>query len=603
MSERLRNEKEALVTSEAHYHRALAESIPQMVWVIDAGGHVHYVNERWSNYTGLTLEQSRTIGLACILDEADAGTIRALRAGSAREFEGEARFRRADGVYRWHLVRSVRFDDATGDAAKWIVTATDIEERKAAEKTLEAAVAELERLAYHDPMTGLPNRMLFMDRLSQAMLQANRAQAGLIVLYVDLDRFKAINDSLGHAAGDHVLKATGVRIAGTLRAGDTASRVGGDEFVVVCATTQPAVDVELIAARLLAAITQPLEICGAKVMVDASIGISVYPLDGFDADTLVRNADAAMYAAKQNGPNTFRRYNTEFQAAVIVAAESEIELRRAIAAGELVIHFQPIIDLRTARPRAAEALVRWNHPQRGLIPPAEFIAFAEERGLIAQIGEVVMDSACAALAGLRRFTLDYLRVGVNVSAHEFARAGFISVIVKALERYHLEPHRLTIEITESVMMGNTRATTSTLDELKRLGVNLSVDDFGTGYSSLAYIKKFPISTLKIDRSFVRDIAHDLTDQAIAKTVVTLAHSLGMRVVAEGVETQSQLSQLLAFGVDSVQGYLFSPPLPTADFERYIATFRMSDLGGDRNGSSLTVGAQREGLNMPSAPKR
>jgi diguanylate cyclase (GGDEF)-like protein len=409
------------------------------------------------------------------------------------------------------------------------------------------------------------------------MSQANRIGGGVIVMYVDLDRFKAINDSFGHAAGDAVLKHTGERIRQTLRAGDTASRVGGDEFIVVCATSAPANDVDPIAARLLAALTAPIDVAGETFVVEASIGISVYPADGHEADTLIRKADAAMYLAKQHGRNTFRRFGNEALASVVAATQFESELRHAIAANQLVVYYQPIVDLRTGRPRAAEALVRWQHPQRGLLAPDEFIAFAEERGLIGQIGGVVLETACETLAWLKRSGHPTIKIGVNVSAHQFGAPGFIDSIVEALQRHQIEPRLLAVEITESVVMGNTIATLATLDALDALGVSLSIDDFGTGYSSLAYIKRFPITTLKIDRSFVQDISEDKTDQAIAKTIITLAHSLGMRVVAEGVETHAQLAILAELDVDSVQGYFFSRPLGLPEFQRYIETFSASNV--------------------------
>ena len=571
LADQLQTEKEALVRSEERY-RALTEAMPQMVWLLDAGDRLEYVNQRWLRYTGLALDATGP-ALTAVIDATDSIGMNAMRRRDPpQEFECEARLRRADGVYRWHLVRGVPFADASGEAGKWIVTATDIEERKTAERTLAATVAELEHLAHHDPMTDLPNRMLLMDRLSQAITHANRVHGGVIVLYVDLDRFKSVNDSLGRSAGDLVLRQTGVRILETLRAGDTASRVGGDEFIVVCATSGRGDDVGQIASRILTAVTKPMQINGEELTVEASIGITVYPFDGFDADTLIRKADAAMYSAKQNGRNTFRRYSNEAHMSVVAAAEFEAELRHGIAAGQLVVYYQPIIDLRTLRPRGAEALVRWQHPRRGLLPPADFIAFAEERGIVAQIGDVVLETACAMLERLRLAGRSTIKIGVNVSANQFSKPDFVEGIVAKLERHGVDPSRLAIEITESVVMGNTRATLATLDELQALGVSLSIDDFGTGYSSLAYIKRFPISTLKIDRSFVNDIAHDTTDQAIAKTIITLAHSLGMRVCAEGVETQAQLSILQSFDVDSVQGYLFSRPVPAADFERYIEMF-------------------------------
>jgi diguanylate cyclase (GGDEF)-like protein/PAS domain S-box-containing protein len=579
LSRQLREEKEALVSSEARY-RALTEALPQLVLVVDSADGFEYVNQRWSAYTGLSLEESRAAGIAGVVDPADVAALRAAReALPPREFECEARLRCGDESFRWHVGRGVPFAETIGEARKWIVTATDIEERKSAEKTLAVTVAQLEHRVHHDAMTDLPNRMLLMDRLAQAMTLANRAHTGVIVLYVDLDRFKAINDTFGHTAGDHVLKETGLRIVATLRAGDTASRVGGDEFIVVCATGGCGDDVPHIATRLLKAVTAPIDVGGEFVNVEASIGVSIYPADGFDADTLIRKADAAMYSAKQDGRNTYRRYSNEAHISIVAAAELEAELRHAIATDELVVHYQPIVDLRAKRPTGAEALVRWQHPRRGLLMPADFIPFAEERGLVAQIGDVVLRAACAMLERLKRLGHDGVNVAVNVSAHQFGKTGFVDGIVAALAVHDTDPRRLTIEITESVVMGNTRATLATLDELKELGVSLSIDDFGTGYSSLAYVKNFPVNSLKIDRSFVRDIAADATDAAIAKTIITLAHSLGMRVIAEGVETEAQLATLRAFGADGMQGYLFSRAVPGPDFERFLTTFAQPGAAG------------------------
>jgi diguanylate cyclase (GGDEF)-like protein/PAS domain S-box-containing protein len=578
LSEQLRGEKELLVGSEARY-RALTEALPQLVWVIDSAARCEYVNWRWTDYTGLSLERTRSAGCARVIHVEDFAGINSKRAAHPpREFECEARLRRRDGSFRWHLLRSVPFHDATGDIGKWITTATDIEERKTAEKTLAQTVAKLEHIAHHDPLTNLANRTLLIDRLAQAIAQADRAHAGVIVLYIDLDRFKAINDTLGHAAGDCVLRATAARIEGLLRVGDTASRVGGDEFIIVCATAGHGEDATHLASRLLEALTVPIDINGEPLAVEASIGISVYPSDGLDPDTLIRKADVAMYSAKGQGRNTVRRYNTEAHHSIVAAAQFEAELRHGMTAGEFIVHYQPIIDLRACRPLGAEALVRWEHPTRGLLLPAEFIGFAEERGLVAQVGEVVLDAACATLARLDASGFPDMMISVNVSAHQVGKPGFVESIVTALRRHAVDPGRLEIEITESVVMGNSQKTIAVLDEVRALGVTLSIDDFGTGYSSLAYIKRFPINTLKIDRSFVRDVADDTTDQAIAKTIITLAHSLKMNVIAEGVETRSQLAALRSFGVDCVQGYLFSRPLATADFLPFIESFPGKLLG-------------------------
>lgn len=560
----------AIGYSEMRY-RALTDAMPQMVWTIDDNDGVEYVNERWSIYTGLPIESgpgSKTIN---ITHPEDVSTLvdrqAALRNGHASELE--LRLRRHDGAWRWHILRAVQLADPERPTAKWIVTATDIEARKFAEAAQASAAAELAHRAHHDPLTDLPNRTRLVERLAQMVAEGKKAGTGVAVLYLDLDHFKTVNDTLGHTAGDALLLQTSARINSVLRAEDVVSRFGGDEFVLACAFANAA-DATHIAERVQAAVHAPLELNGKRVVVSSSIGIALYPDHADDAAELILRADAAMYDAKESGRNAWILYNTNAHRPTVPAPEFESELLEAIEREEFVVHYQPIVDVVSGRLVGAEALVRWAHPQRGLLGPGEFIAFAENHGLIAPIGALVLQAACRQLGRIELQAHDDFSIAVNVSARQFTKPGFVASIAAAIESHGIEARRLEIEITESIVMSDIAAVRATLDSLERLGVKLSLDDFGTGYSSLAYLKNFPIHTLKIDRSFVTDVAHNFTDQAIAKTIVTLAHSLGMRVIAEGVETQEQSDHLRSFGADCIQGYLITKPLPAAEFEAFLA---------------------------------
>jgi diguanylate cyclase (GGDEF)-like protein/PAS domain S-box-containing protein len=565
--------QEAFGRSETRY-RALTDALPQIVWIIDERAVLQYVNERWSIYTGLAFDSRAGQSVLSIVHPDDFALVAekcdALRA--QRDRECELRLRRRDGEYRWHLLRTVPLGTGSEPPTRWIVTATDIEARKNAEQALAHSALELTHRAHHDPLTNLPNRTRLIDRLTQMIDDAKRAATDVAVLYLDVDYFKSVNDTLGHNAGDEFLVEIAARINSALRTDDIASRFGGDEFVLVCAATGPD-DAIAIAERLQAAVGQPIELCDKRIVVSCSIGISVFPHDGCAAADLIAKADLAMYDAKQNGRNSLSRYRSQSNVPVVATLDFEAELRQAIDREQFVVHYQPIISVETGRSVGAEALVRWQHPQRGLLGPNEFIAFAENHGLIAPIGEFVLHTACMQLRRLGLRPRDAFSISVNVSAHQFQKPGFVETISSAVALHGIDPRRLDIEITESVVMSNTGAVVATLDRLQALGVKLSIDDFGTGYSSLAYIKNFPINTLKIDRSFVTDIARSFTDQAIAKTIVTLAHSLGMRVVAEGVETAEQLALLRSFGADCFQGFLVSRPLSSADFEQFFGSRR------------------------------
>jgi diguanylate cyclase (GGDEF)-like protein len=443
-------------------------------------------------------------------------------------------------------------------------------ERDAAER--ERAAEALAHLAHHDLITGLPNRALLMDRMTVALANAQRAKTALLVMYVDLDDFKQVNDALGHAAGDEALVVIADRLRACMRTGDTASCVGGDKFVIVCATGDPGEDTGPIAARLLAACSEPIVTIGRALKVSASIGISVFPADGQNPEELIARADAAMYRAKLSGHNSYQTYTAALHTQILARSTLKRDLELAIARDEFVVFYQPVMSLTSRAIIGAEALVRWQHPTRGLLAPNAFIEFAEEHNLIAPIGEAVMHAACAQM---NRFALgpdDEFTMAVNVSAVQFREPGFIESVLTVLAKHRIDPLRFEIELTESAVMHDTATAIRTLTALNALGIKLSIDDFGTGYSSLAYIKNFPLHTLKIDRSFVIDIAENATDQAIAATIITLAHSLGMRVVAEGIETEQQFDRVRALGADDMQGYLISRPLPGAEFERFVCAF-------------------------------
>jgi diguanylate cyclase (GGDEF)-like protein/PAS domain S-box-containing protein len=469
---------------------------------------------------------------------------------------------RRDGVVRWVHEHGEYILDEHGAPAKLIGTLLDITERKQAEE-------RLAHLAHHDPLTDLPNRLMLDDRLAQSIAHAERNGRVAAVLFLDLDRFKDINDTLGHSTGDRLLTHVSGRLLECLRTGDTVARSGGDEFIVVLADVAQLDDVTKVANRIVDSFSRPFAIDGRELYASASIGISVFPYDGHDVDSLIRCADTAMYQAKDSGRNNFQFFTANMHAKAVARLSLEGDLRRAIERGQFVLHYQPVLDLASGRVVGAEALLRWNHPDRGLILPAEFVPLAEETGLIVSIGEWVLNSACAQARCWTERGHDPIRVMVNISARQFQERNLGDVIDRALASAKLPAELLELEITESVVMRDTDDTIRSLKSLKAKGLRLSVDDFGTGYSSLGYLKLFPIDTLKIDRSFVRDISVDAFDEAIAAAIVGLARSLHLRVIAEGVETPTQLAFLRRVGCDEMQGHLFSCAVPADEFEALL----------------------------------
>jgi diguanylate cyclase len=441
---------------------------------------------------------------------------------------------------------------------------------------LEAANRQLRHLATHDTLTGLPNRVLLDDRLQQAIAHADRDMRSFALLVCDLDRFKLINDSLGHRAGDELLQEVARRLTTVVRTADTVARFGGDEFVLIGTSIGDADDAANLATRVMQVLEAPVRIAAIDIHTSPSIGIAMYPDDGVTMQVLLAHADAAMYSAKQHGRGNFRRYSPGMDAGTEDRVQFESELHSAVALNQFQLYYQPKVDTRTGEVRSAEALIRWVHPRRGIVSPAEFIPVAEECGLIGSIGAWVVREACRQARAWQIDGVPPLRVSVNLSASQFRDSGLVESIRGALDDAGLEARFLEVELTESAVMSDPEKSIAILEQLSAMGVLVSVDDFGTGYSSMSYLRRFPIDKLKIDRVFIDEIVNRPEDASIVRAIVSLAHSLRLKVVAEGVETPAQLEFLKTAGCDEYQGYHFSRPLPAADFERLIRESRECD---------------------------
>ena len=444
--------------------------------------------------------------------------------------------------------------------------------RKQAEETLKF-------VASHDALTGIPNRLEFHQRLEHALALARRQERGLGVMFIDLDRFKLINDSLGHDSGDELLREVARRLKSSVRASDTVARHGGDEFVVLVELLPDPLHVGGISRKLIDAVSAPMMLNEREVRVTASIGISTFPEDGADAATLLKNADLAMYRAKEQGKNTFQYYSAQMTSHSVERLALESGLRRAIEFGQLLLYYQPAFEVASGRLSGAEALVRWQHPELGLVAPTRFIPLAEESGLIEELGKWVLKAACAQLRAWRDQGLALPRVAVNISPRQFVRSDLPRAIERQTSDVGLDPHALEIEVTEGTVMREPERMAGILAQIKAMGVSVAIDDFGTGYSSLAYLKRFPIDRLKIDRSFISDLPGDADDAAITRSIIAMAHGLRLKVLAEGVETDAQLEFLRQHGCDEMQGYLHGKPMPVEQFTALLQENKISSQVG------------------------
>jgi diguanylate cyclase (GGDEF)-like protein/PAS domain S-box-containing protein len=451
----------------------------------------------------------------------------------------------------------------------------DITERKQREEDMDIRRAlledEMSHLAQHDVLTDLPNRLLLNDRLTQAISLARRNHSQLAVLFLDLDGFKHINDSLGHSVGDKLLQSVANRLSACVRKSDTVSRQGGDEFVILLSEITRAADAAILAAKIIAQLKKRHGIGKHRLRISASVGLSTYPNDGEDAETLIKNADAAMYDAKQSGRDKYRFFKSQMSLRAVERQSLEEQLRHALEREELLVHYQPKVSLKTGAITGVEALLRWQHPERGLLLPWQFLTIAEDNSMILAIGQWVLRQACRQMREWLDAGLLAVPVAVNISALEFRSRQFVQEVQEALKNARLDPKYLELELTETGLMRHAEPTAHTLGQLKAIGLRLAIDDFGTGYSSLSYLTRFPIDTLKLDQSFLNDIIVDSDRAIIVDAVVSLGRSLKKKVIAEGVETPEQLRFIQDLGCDEGQGYYFSPPVIAQQFAKLIET--------------------------------
>ena len=492
----------------------------------------------------------------------------------AQPYSSDLRVLLPDGTVRFVHEQAELVRGEGGAPARLIGTTQDTTERKQAED-------KIRFLAYYDGLSRLPNRLLFTEKLGLALEGARRQGQTLAVLFLDIDRFKRINDTLGHTLGDRLLQGVAERLKKCLRssdtvargdpaaAGETVARLGGDEFIVSLTEIARGEDAARVARRILDSLQEPFRLDEHEVAITGSIGISVFPNDGGDVETLLKNADTAMYHAKDAGRNCFQFYSTAMNAAAVERLTLENSLRKALERGEFLLHFQPLVDLDAGTIMGAEALIRWRHPQLGLVPPMDFIPLAEETGLILPIGEWVLRNASAQCKAWQEGGHGDLIMSVNLSGRQFRQQQLVHTVDEALKAARLDPRHLELEITESILMRSVEETLDALNQLKSMGLRISVDDFGTGYSSLNYLTRYPIDTLKIDQSFIREISRDQGKAAITAAIISMARGLRLAVIAEGVETQEQLVFLRQRGCRLMQGYLFGRPVPVDQFERLL----------------------------------
>lgn len=581
-SERSRMTERALWASETYLNAILRYS-PALIAVKDLNGNVVMASDHYKQLANI--EDGSLIGKNAydIYPKELVESLKSVEAAaldSGRPFETEVELLHKDGSLHTYLMVKFPLSDKSEEVFGVCTICTDVSDRKLAESALREQQSRLNYLAFHDALTSLPNRSLFYDRINHGIARAQRASSKLALMLLDVDRFKNINDSLGHDSGDLLLKAIAGRLNDGVRDMDTVARLGGDEFVVLLEGVHDLEDVRFVANKLLAQLSRPMEIAGHDISITASIGISVYPTDGEDTDELLKNADIAMYKAKEAGKNNCQFYAKGMSASAVNFLLLENDLRRGIEQDQLILHYQPQIDLASGALTGVEALVRWQHPERGLVSPAHFIPLAEETGLIVPLGEWVLKAACQQQKSWIDAGLNVPQMAVNLSTRQFRQRDFPGKVASVLRETGLPAQYLELEITESCAMEHASETINQLNQLNQMGLQLSIDDFGTGYSSLAYLKRFPIDKLKIDSSFIHDLPLDQNDAAIAKSIIGLAHNMQLTVVAEGVEQEHQVKWLCEQGCDQAQGFYYAKPMAAAQFVSHFTARGEFDFGGN-----------------------
>ncbi|MBI5920237.1 MAG: EAL domain-containing protein [Betaproteobacteria bacterium] len=575
----LQEREQALRESKESYSEVV-NSVKEVIFQTNAAGELSFLNMTWVEITGIDADQAIGQPMAQYFVKEDRSRVvlcmETLNRHEASKCRFEARYPRQDGSLGWFDVAQRARYDAAGRFAGTSGTLDDITEQKHAEERIHF-------LAYHDALTRLPNRMLAQDRFEQAMALADRAHTKVALIFLDLDNFKTINDSLGHLTGDELLKEVTRRLTECVRDTDTISRLGGDEFLVILPALHDADAIAPVIVNLLARMVEGFEIGEQELNTSASIGIALYPDDGTDFDALLKKSDMAMYRAKDAGRNTYRFFDDQMNVEAVEHLRMRNGLRKALERDEFVLHYQPQINIANGTLTGAEALIRWNHPEMGIVAPARFIPIAEDSGLIVPIGEWVLYEACRQAAAWGKAGIQGLVIAVNLSAVQFRRGDIEQSVIRALEASSLDPTLLELELTESILITDSENVLATVQRLKRLGVKLSIDDFGTGYSSLSYLKRFQVDKLKIDQSFVRDLVTDAEDAAIVRAIIQMADSFGLKTIAEGVETEHILRLLREFGCDEAQGYYFARPMPAGELPTFRSALRthpqLAALGG------------------------
>ncbi len=559
----------ALRESEAHF-RALVEQASDSFYVHDFDGRFIDVNQRGCDCLGYTRNELLSMSLSDIDVDLSIKKMKGLLGPitTGTPIALESRHRHKDGTV---FPVEIRIGPIEIDGHQHLLSLVrDVTERKELQD-------HIQHLAYHDPLTDLPNRAMFNRHLSHAMIQARRYYKGLAVLFIDLDRFKNINDTLGHDAGDRLLQEMARRLKASLREGDLVARLGGDEFVVLLEEVVDLGQVSQVARQILTALVKEHPLDGQLIHITASIGISTFPEDGRDEFSLMKHADVAMYRAKDGGKNNFQFYSAQMDLHSAAQLALESSLRRALERDELLLHYQAKVDAQSGRITGMEVLVRWQHPELGLMHPEHFIPLAEETGLIIPLTKWVLREACGQNCAWQKLGLPAIRIAVNLSARQFADDNLLADVASTLQEVGMDPALLELEITESMMMHNTDKTIQVLAGLKAMGIHIAIDDFGIGYSSLSHLKQFPIDIIKIDRSFITDIPGDQADEAIADAIIAMGKSLKIVVVAEGVEALEQLQFLRSRGCDEIQGFYFSRPVPARDFGKLLRKNLMGSL--------------------------